>query len=273
MSTRYLDVADGFLAYDDQGEGPLVVCVPSMGDLRAEYRYLVPQLVDAGYRVVTLDVRGHGESSVGWTDYSVAGVGSDLVALLRALDGGPAVLVGTSMAAGAAVWAAAEAPELVAGLVLVGPFVRGEPLWWHRPVYGALFRRPWGPAAWLWYYGSLYPSRKPADYEAYAGALRANLQEPGRFEALRQMIFASKRASEERIPRVQAPGLVLMGTRDPDFSDPGVEARWVADALGFRCHLVEGAGHYPHAEMPGIAGELIRGFLAEVWSQPAEVVG
>ncbi|OUC04926.1 hypothetical protein RY27_30400, partial [Litorilinea aerophila] len=127
MSTRYLDVADGFLAYDDQGEGPLVVCVPSMGDLRAEYRYLVPQLVDAGYRVVTLDVRGHGESSVGWTDYSVAGVGSDLVALLRALDGGPAVLVGTSMAAGAAVWAAAEAPELVAGLVLVGPFVRGEP--------------------------------------------------------------------------------------------------------------------------------------------------
>jgi pimeloyl-ACP methyl ester carboxylesterase len=54
-------------------------------DWRQEYRFLVPQLVDAGYRVVTMDVRGHGESSVSWPDYSVAGIGADALALIRLL--------------------------------------------------------------------------------------------------------------------------------------------------------------------------------------------
>ena len=41
-----------------------------------------------------------------------------------------------------------------------------------------------------------------------------------------------------------------MGTKDPDFRDPAAEARFVADATGGEVLLVEGAGHYPHAEMP-----------------------
>src|SRR6478672_13491401 len=124
MTTRFSKVQDGTLAYDDTGAGPLVICVPGMGDLRGEYRFLAPRLVAAGYRVVTLDVRGHGETSVRWPDYSVAGIGADILSLARALDAGSATIIGTSMAAGAAVWAAAEEPERVAGLVLIGPFVR-----------------------------------------------------------------------------------------------------------------------------------------------------
>src|SRR5256885_674601 len=90
MATQYLQVQDGTLAYDDTGSGPLVMCVPGMGDLRAEYRFLTPRLVAAGYRVVALDVRGHGETSVRWPDYSVAGIGADIVSLARALGAGPA---------------------------------------------------------------------------------------------------------------------------------------------------------------------------------------
>ncbi len=145
MNTQFLKRPEGTIAYDDTGSGPLVVCAPSMGDVRGEYRFLAPQLVAAGYRVVTMDLRGLGESSTGWADYSVAGVGSDLVALITALDAGPAVIAGCSMAAGAAVWAAAEAPELVAGLVLLGPFVRGATSRQNRLLYSALFARPWGP--------------------------------------------------------------------------------------------------------------------------------
>ena len=111
METQFLQRPDGKIAYDDQGNGPLVVCVPSMGDVRGEYRFLLPQLTAAGNRAVSIDVRGHGESSTGWPDYSVAGVGSDLLALIDRLDAGPAVIVGDSMAGGAAVWAAAEAPS------------------------------------------------------------------------------------------------------------------------------------------------------------------
>src|SRR5512143_3400746 len=113
MATQYLDHQNGQLAYDDTGHGPLVICVPSMGDLRSEYRFLVPQLVAAGYRAISLDVRGHGETSIHWLDFSVAGVGSDILALIRQLNAGPAIVIGASMAAGAGVWAAAEAPELI----------------------------------------------------------------------------------------------------------------------------------------------------------------
>src|SRR5437764_7735054 len=95
-TTRYLDLSDGRLAYDDTGTGPLVVCVPAMFDLRSEYRFLAPRLVAAGYRVVTLDLRGVGESSVAWPEYGSEPTGRDLLALLRHLDAGPALIFGCS---------------------------------------------------------------------------------------------------------------------------------------------------------------------------------
>ena len=151
MGTQFLQQPDGILAYDVTGAGPLVICSPSMGDVRSEYRFLAPRLAEAGYRAVTLDVRGHGESSTHWPDYSVAGVGADLLALARSLGASteaPAVLIGDSMSGGAAVWAAAEAPELVAGLALVDPFVRGDGSLPQQLLFSALLARPWGPAAW-----------------------------------------------------------------------------------------------------------------------------
>jgi pimeloyl-ACP methyl ester carboxylesterase len=261
MTTQFFEHTGGRLAYDDQGIGPLVVCAPSMGDLRGEYRFLRPQLVRAGYRAVSLDVRGHGESSTAWDDFSVGAIGRDLIALIRYLNAGPAVIVGTSMAAGAAVVAAAEAPEAVSGLVLIGPFVRGEPSAGMNLLFSVMFARPWGPAAWAKYYASLYPSRKPADFAIYAAALQANLKEPGRLEALQHMLKASKRASEERLPRVKAPALVIMGSKDPDFKQPEAEAAWVGQQLRARVDIVPNAGHYPHAEMPEIVGPMIVSFV------------
>lgn len=261
MTTRYFEQEKGKIAFDDTGTGPLVVCVPSMGDVRGEYRYLVPQLVDAGYRVATMDVRGLGETSPRWDDYSVAGIGKDMLALIRELNAGPAVLIGTSMAAGAAVWAAAESSDLIRGIVLVGPFVRGDGNWLLESLFSLMFARPWGPSMWTKYYATLYPSRKPADFAEYSAGLLENLKEPGRQESLLQMLRASKRASEERIPRVDKPTLVLMGSKDPDFKNPGDEARWVAENLSGTYTMIENAGHYPHAEMPELTAPLILDFI------------
>jgi pimeloyl-ACP methyl ester carboxylesterase len=261
MATKFLTHENGKIAYDDAGSGPLVVCVPSMGDLRGEYRFLIPQLINAGYRVVNMDVRGLGETSVDWDDYSVAGVGADIVALIRDLEAGPAIVVGTSMAAGAAVWAGAEAPNLIRGMVLVGAFVRGEGTWFSNLLYSTLFARPWGAFMWIKYFSMLYPTRKPDDFAEYTAALKANLNEPGRLETLREMIRASKKASEERIPEIEKTTLVLMGSKDPDFKDPESEAKWVADNLKGTYRMIENAGHYPHAEMPEITGPLMLEFI------------
>ncbi|HEY7849655.1 MAG TPA: alpha/beta hydrolase [Ktedonobacterales bacterium] len=269
MTTRYLDVPGGRLAYDDQGTGQVVLCVPGMGDVRAEYRLLTPQLLAAGYRVVTMDVRGHGESSVNWPAYNAAAVATDMIALVRALDAGPVVIAGTSMAAGAAVCVAADAPDLVAGLILISPFARNaQPLWRARLtyalLYAPLFSGPWGSSVWMRYFRSLYPTAQPADFDAYLRQLQANLREPGRMVALRGLLAANQTAAGERLARVTAPALVLMGTRDRDFPDPEAEARQIASSLGgpAEVRMVEGAGHYPHAEMPTAVAPAVIDFLS-----------
>lgn len=263
--TSYLDVEDGRVAYDDSGSGPLVLCLPGLGDVRGEYRLLTPLLVGAGYRVVTMDIRGHGETSARWPDYSIEGVARDATALLRSLDAGPATLIGTSKSAGTVVLVAAGAPELVKRLVLIGAFVRdiGSPLV-GRLLADGLFAGPWGVSLWIRYLSTLFPSRKPADLGAYLAALRVNLSERGRFAATRRMLTSSSAAAEAQLGRLGMPVLVLMGTKDRDFKDPTAEARLIAARIGSsaEARLMEGAGHYPQAEMPTETAAAIREFIS-----------
>lgn len=84
-----------------------------------------PLLVDAGYQVATVDIRGHGESTTGWGSYTQTSMGTDIVALIRHL-GGPAVVLGHSFSSGSAVAAAAQAHADVTGIVLLST-ARGAP--------------------------------------------------------------------------------------------------------------------------------------------------
>lgn len=256
-------VADGTIAYDEVGAGPLVVMLPGIGDLRQAYRFLAPRIAAAGYRVVTVDLRGHGGSSARWPTYDASAQAQDVLALLDHLDGGPAVIVGNSFAASVAVWAATERPAAVAGTVLIGPFVRApEP----NPILAlaihVLFRAPWKVRVWIWYHGTLFPTAKPADHAAYRAALRANLAEPGRFGAVQRVLFRQDDGTEARLAQVRAPTLVLMGSKDPDFRDPKAEASWIADRTNGEVAVVPDAGHYPHAEMPDVSAARILPFLA-----------
>jgi pimeloyl-ACP methyl ester carboxylesterase len=123
QSTRYLDRPEGMVAYEVMGDGPLVVLLPGMGDLRATYRFRAPAVAAAGYRVASTDLRGHGDSEATFTSYGDIETAGDVTALIEEL-GGAAVVVGNSTGAGAAVFAAATRPEIVRGLVLIGPVVR-----------------------------------------------------------------------------------------------------------------------------------------------------
>ncbi|HXN14548.1 MAG TPA: alpha/beta hydrolase [Candidatus Acidoferrales bacterium] len=269
-ATQFLKLPGGQIAYDDSGgAGPLVICVPGLGDMRQQYRFLGLRLVGAGFRVVTMDLPGHGESSVDWPDYSPAIVGADIVAMVRHLGAGKAFIVGNSMAGGSAVWAAAEIPDRIAGIVLIDPFMRVIPTSSFLLAFlKVAMMRPWGPSFWSMYYGSLYKSAPPADLDSYRSALTANLKQPGRIEATKALIFASQAPCEARIPNVHAPALVVMGTRDSDFTDPAAEADWAASHLHGKKLMVDGAGHYPHAEYPDVVAPAIIDFVKD--AQDAE---
>ena len=178
-STQTLERPEGRIGYDVTGDGPLVVCLPGMGELRSVYRFTVPALAAAGFRVATMDLRGHGDSDAGFSSYDDVAAGTDALALIEQL-GGPAVLVGNSMGAGAAVWAAAERPDLVAGIALIGPFVRNPKI---NPLMAWTFRAmmsgPWATRMWLSYLPRLYPARKPADFAEHVASCARRCAGPG----------------------------------------------------------------------------------------------
>jgi pimeloyl-ACP methyl ester carboxylesterase len=272
--TEFVAVPGGRIAYDVTGSGPLVVLSHGMGDRRQAYRFLAPMLAQAGYRVASADLRGHGESSMGWASINNTDVAGDLLALTGYL-GGPAVIVGHSLSGGAATIAAATRPDLVAGVVEINPFTRKPKL----DLGGLLRIRRYRRCAflltgtrvfrslglWLRYLDLAYPA-KPADYAGYMGALDAKLREPGRMAEFMKTFKSTPAGAGVQLPNVRCPALVIMGTLDPDFADPQAEGDAVAAAMpagAGMVAMVDGAGHYPHAQSPDAVAELVIPFLKE----------
>ena len=272
--TEFLEVAGGRIAYEVVGQGQLVVLSPGMGDTRSTYRFLAPLIVDAGYRVASVDLRGHGESSIGWGSYSRADTAGDLIEVIRKL-GGPAVIVGQSFSGGSATIAAATNPDLVSAIVEIDPFTRPPEISLAALLRHAPYRRGMlllgrfiftgSVKAWLKYMDMAYPGRKPADWDTWLARLQANLREPGRLMAAQKMGSSKPVDAFAHLANVRCPALVIMGRDDSDFPDPEAEASAIVGLLPAglgRYQMIENAGHYPHAEYPQEVAAALLPFLA-----------
>lgn len=270
--TEFLTVDGGTIAYEVTGAGPLVVLAHGMGDTRESYRFVVPQLVAAGYRVANVDLRGCGESSAVWPSYTRTDIAGDLIAVVRHL-GGPAVLVGQSISGGAATVAAAQAPDLIEGIVEIAPFTRklsfklgdlgsktyrtgmtrlmmmavlGSVKWWHK------------------YLDLAFPGRKPADWNEQLRRNADSLAEPGRMKALQKMGQTPATDAGAQLANVRCPVLIIEGSLDPDWVDPRAEGEAILAGLPAglgRLEVIEGAGHYPHTQYPDETVALLLPFL------------
>lgn len=275
---RYLQRPEGRLAYTVSGTGPLVIAVPGMGDLRSVYRDIAGPIVDSGYRLATMDLRGHGDSDTSFTIHGDAATGNDMLALISEL-GEPAVIVGNSMSASGAAWAAAEHPDAVAGLVLYSPFLRDPSTnslakWAMRLLFRVMFARPWG--AWLWtsYYASLNKGTQAPWLGQHKDDIHRSFSRPDKLRSLRHLAVQLNHSEVEvRLPSVSAPALIVMGDRDPDFRSPADELTWATETLDAEGLLVPDTGHYPQAQRPDLVAEATLSFLAKVRPASANPVG
>jgi len=272
--TEYVEVTGGRIAYEVTGEGPLVVLAPGMGTTRNAYRFLLPKIVAAGYRVATVDLRGHGESSMGFTSYTRTDVANDLLAVIRQI-GGPAIVVGNSFSGGSATIMAATAPAEITAIVEMCPFTRvpkvdvmallRNPR--HRKGVLLLLRTAMTGSVntWLRYLDHAYPGTKPADYDTNLAELVVNLR-AGAITAARKMGMSQPKDAQAQLPNVHCPALIMMGTLDPDWPDPQAEAEGIVAGMPegvARYVMIEGAGHYPHVQYPDQVADALLPFLAE----------
>ena len=102
------------LSYLEQGSGPLVLLCHGWPELSYSWRKQIPVLAQAGYRVVTPDMRGYGDSSApeAVEAYSIFDLVGDMVALVGELGEREAIVVGHDWGANVAWHCALFRPDL-----------------------------------------------------------------------------------------------------------------------------------------------------------------
>ena len=284
-----LQFEQGPLTFSAQalGSGPVVLCLHGFPDNAGSFRHQLPALADAGYRAISLTLRGYEPSSIPADgDYSMEAVAEDVVALIRGLGTGPVHLVGHDWGAAIAYNAAAAAPECFLSLTTMavphaGRFARDGlrilkqlRLSW----YMGFFNIPW-LSDWVVqrqdyaFIRKLWRDWSPG-WQPEPGVLNdviQTLSRPGvRSAALGYYraalsIKALLVSAEEAHYPVPVPTLALSGERDGCIASDVFERLTVAGDFpqGVRFHRVSSAGHFLHQEKPEVVNPLLLDWLNE----------
>jgi len=240
-------------------EGPTVVFSNSLGTDFRIWDAVTPRL-EADYRIVLYDKRGHGLSEATPAPYAMTDHVEDLAALLAHLGVARAAVVGLSVGGMIAQGLAARHPELVGGLVLCDTAHKiGTDASWNARIetvtangIGAI-----ADAVMKVWFTPEFRRPENAAFEGYKAMLSRQAVEgyAGTCAALRDCdLTESTRA-------LKLPVLCLAG--DQDGSTPPDLVRSMADLItGARFEIVENAGHIPCVEQPEATARLIASFLA-----------
>jgi pimeloyl-ACP methyl ester carboxylesterase len=274
VHVTYLTLPGTRLFYEREGTGnPPLVFVHGLAcahdDWRAQREFFRPQRC-----VVVYDLRGHGASTGDPAQCDVETYGADLGALLHALDLPPAVLVGHSLGCRVVLQAYVDAPERVAGLVLVdgSRLATGDPQLaeqamrqqiqtvgyaaFMRAFFAAMFLEGSDPAV-----KERTISRALALPEAIGAAL---LPRTVRWDA---------QSLDAALADVAVPMLVIQSTyvnpqrvRVP--LEPGASTPWLELILRSvptpQIDILSGAGHFPMVDSPRAVNQRLDDFVTRL---------
>ncbi len=115
------------ISYSDEGSGPVAVLLHGHTLDRRVWDPVVPQLLEAGLRVIRPDLRGHGRSSRPDSGYHVSHHAGDMTALLDARNVDLATVIGFSFGGGVALEMALTQPARLNSLGLVAAVMPDRP--------------------------------------------------------------------------------------------------------------------------------------------------
>ena len=278
----YADLGNTRLHYVESGEGPLVVLLHGFPEFWFSWRFQVPALAAAGFRVVAPDMRGYNLSSRprGVPAYDIDCLAGDIRDLIRERGAESAFLAGHDWGAAVAWATAMNHPQVVGRLAILNvPHPRRllhglrSPRQLVKSWYMFLFQLPWLPERlararrwWFFRSGFEHDARPgaftPTDIDRYVEAWSQPGAATATINYYRAVFRQSPRRAEARIRPVDAPTLVIWGERDrylgaelaePDQADvPNVE----------RVVRLPNASHWVQHDEPERVNQLLAEFFA-----------
>jgi pimeloyl-ACP methyl ester carboxylesterase len=264
----FADIRGASLFYTDDGAGdPTMVFVHGFSCDSHDWTWQLPHFRES-HRVIALDLRGHGRSSVPDDGYEVGSFAADVAALLDHLGCRDVVAVGHSLGGAIVASLAAERPDLVRAVVAVDPghLIPNEAAPMLATALAAYETGDPGAVAGQMFDAGSHVAATPAALATWHNR-RAQGMSP---YALRKTMagllggerpFALRSGSEDHLRRVGCPVLSL-------YVDPAraeVAEQVFAHPLS-RAVCFEGSGHWLHQERPTEVNALIDAWLGPVLS-------
>ena len=126
--TRHFVVrGDARLEVLAQGQGPLVVLLPSLGRGAHDFDAMVDTIVNAGFRVLRPEPRGIGQSTGPWENVNLQDLAADIAAVIEHEKAGPAFVVGHAFGNRVSRMLATDRPDLVKAVSLIAANVGRNP--------------------------------------------------------------------------------------------------------------------------------------------------
>lgn len=246
------------------GEGPLAVLLHGITANAYVFLPLMKRLAST-FRLVSIDMRGHGRSSKPDTGYAASDYADDIEALIRHLAGGPALLIGHALGARDAFVAGARDSGLVSGVVAIDftPFIEPD-------VFEALGQRIAAGHRLFPDIGAIeralaerYP-RMPIEAirrRARYGYVRTDggWRPLAEASAMTQTAMGMRENFEAAFASLKVPTLLIRGA-ESKFISPEVWARARALRPDMRAVELPDADHYAAEEIPGPIAEEILNF-------------
>jgi pimeloyl-ACP methyl ester carboxylesterase len=256
------------LAYIDTGNptGPPVVLIHGYTDNARDWVPMLPYL-SKRFRLILVDIRGHGKSSKPECCYSRLDFAYDIKLLLDALSVRQADVVGHSLGSIIAQTFAEYWPERTDRVVLISS-TGGRPPGSTAPAqfdYATEIRKlkdpidPDSPFMIAWWDSPTpvdpeFIRRQRRDSAAIPLAVWLAVLDEGLPTAT---AFADLQST---LPRLKAPTLLIWGSKDPIMEEP--VRKTLEDALpGAEVKIFEGLGHNPFWENPPAVARVINAFL------------